>query len=82
MHTLFRRGKKCYYRITKGNYDMSYEESVKKVEDIIGQLGSGELSLDKAVEAFKQGMNELESCRKALENAKMTVKDAGETDNE
>ncbi|MGN0692181.1 MAG: exodeoxyribonuclease VII small subunit [Oscillospiraceae bacterium] len=61
---------------------MSYEESVKKVEDIIGQLNGGELPLDKAVEAFKQGMTELESCRKALENAKMTVKDAGETDNE
>lgn len=61
---------------------MSYEDSVKKVEDIIGQLNGGELPLDKAVEAFKQGMNELESCRKALENAKLTVKDAGESGDE
>ena len=39
---------------------MSYEDSVKKVEDIIGQLNGGDLPLDKAVEAFKQGMNEQE----------------------
>lgn len=61
---------------------MSYEDSVKKVEDIIGQLNSGDIPLDKAVEAFRQGMNELESCRKTLENAKLTVKDAGEQDDE
>ncbi len=61
---------------------MSYEESVKKTEDIINLLSEGKLPLDKAVEAFKQGMTELEKCRKLLDNAKMTVRDAGEITDE
>ena len=61
---------------------MSYEESVKKVEGIISMLSENELPLEKAVDAFKQGMTELETCRKSLENAKMTVKDMGVSDDE
>ncbi len=52
---------------------MSYEESVKKVEEIIAQLSGNELPLDKAVDMYKSGMDQLTACRAALENAKLTV---------
>lgn len=61
---------------------MSYEESVKKVENIITMLSENELPLEKAVDAFKEGVTELEACRRALENAKLTVKDMGADDDE
>lgn len=61
---------------------MSYEESVKKVENIITMLSENELPLEKAVDAFKEGITELEVCRKSLENAKITIKDMGADDDE
>lgn len=59
---------------------MSYEDSVKKVENIIGELSEKDISLDKAVSSFKEGIEELNKCRKALNEAKLTVKDMGDND--
>lgn len=66
----------------KGYENMSYEESVKKVENIISELSEKDISLDKAVNSFKEGIDELNKCRKALNEAKLVIKDMGENDDE
>lgn len=52
---------------------MSYEESVKNIEEIISKLSENELPLDKAVDMYKSGMDKLAACRAALDKAKLSV---------
>ena len=37
--------------------NMTFEEALKSLEEIVGQLDSGEIDLDKAVEAYERGTN-------------------------
>ena len=48
---------------------MSFEGSIKQVDEIIKQLSDGEIPLEKAVELYKKGMEELASCNEKLEAA-------------
>ncbi len=59
---------------------MSYEESVKKLENIISELNEKNIPLEKAVDSFKEGITELDKCRKSLEAAKLKIKDMGENE--
>ena len=37
--------------------NMTFEEALRSLEEIVGQLDSGEIDLDKAVEAYERGTN-------------------------
>lgn len=52
---------------------MNFEKSIKKVEEIIGKLSEGEIPLEKAVELYKSGADELAACKKLLDSAEKTV---------
>lgn len=66
----------------KGMVKMSFEDSVKKIEDIIKQLSEGEIPLGEAVELYKQGTDELAACRKELDSAKMKIISAQDIEEE
>jgi exodeoxyribonuclease VII small subunit len=36
--------------------DLSYEEAIKRLEEIVTQLERGEIPLDQSMELFKEGM--------------------------
>ena len=60
---------------------MSFEKSVKRVDEIIEKLSSGDVPLEEAIELYKNGADELAKCRRILEDAEkavMTVKSAEE----
>ena len=41
----------------KNTNNLSFEDSLKKLEDIVDQLDSGEVDLEKSVELYEKGMD-------------------------
>ena len=50
-----------------------FEESLQRLEAIVGELEKGDVSLDRALELFDEGMKLSGSCRKELEEAEGKV---------
>ncbi len=59
---------------------MTFENSVKKLEEIVSKLESNEITLEESIEIYKEGVTLLGSCKKQLETAEMLVT-VEETDN-
>ncbi len=59
---------------------VSFEESLKSLEDIVAQLEEGELPLEKSLELFEEGVKLSRMCQQRLEKAErrieMLVKDS------
>lgn len=52
---------------------LSFEEAMKDLEDVVSELESGDLTLDKSIEKFKKGIELSDHCNKLLEDAEKTV---------
>lgn len=52
---------------------MNFEGSVKKIDEIINRLSSGDIPLEEAVEIYKTGADELAACRRMLDEAEKTA---------
>lgn len=52
---------------------MTFENSIKKLEEYILKLEDNELSLEESIEIYKNGLTLLGECRKQLEEAEMLV---------
>ena len=50
-----------------------FEESLQRLETIVGEREKGDVSLDRALELFDEGMKLSGSCRKELEEAEGKV---------
>ena len=53
---------------------MTFEDNLKRLDEIVRQLESDKLPLDEALELYKEGVGLTVESKKALENAKLTVK--------
>ena len=53
--------------------EKTFEEQVKELETIVGELESGELDLDKSIQKYTEAMKLLESCEKKLNSASETI---------
>lgn len=53
---------------------MDFEERLKRLQDISGQLEKGEISLEAGLELYKEGMTLAAACRAELEKAAHTVR--------
>jgi exodeoxyribonuclease VII small subunit len=51
--------------------EMTFEEKIKKIEDIIETLEQGDEPLEKLLELFEQGILLIEDCRKYINNAEL-----------
>lgn len=51
------------------NKDMKFEDAMDRLEDIVGILQNGKLSLDESLEIFEEGISLVRQCQKKLENA-------------
>jgi len=56
------------------NNDLSFEESIKKLEDIVEHLESGDIDLEKSVELYEQGMNLKKICEEKLKKVENQIK--------
>lgn len=52
---------------------VSFEEEMKKLEDIVGELEKGELNLEDSMSKFEEGMKLSKSCSKFLEDAEKKI---------
>lgn len=53
--------------------EMKFEEALKKLEKIVGDLESGNLSLDESLEKYEEGIKLSRMCSKKLEVARKKV---------
>ena len=51
----------------------NFEESMKKLEDIVTELEKGNLNLDESVEKFEEGMKIAKQCNTILEDAEKKI---------
>lgn len=52
---------------------ISFEASLKKLEEAVEQLESGTLSLDQALKVFSGGVKQADTCRKSLRQVELQV---------
>lgn len=53
---------------------MKFESSMKRLDEIVKALEKDNLSLDEALDLYKEGIELSVDCKKSLENAKLQVK--------
>ena len=59
---------------------MSFEQSILRIDEIIAQLSGGEISLEKSVQLYQEGLNIVSECKKSLDEAELKVSIAGVKD--
>lgn len=53
--------------------ELKFEEALKKLEKIVEDLESGDLSLDEALKKYQEGIELSRQCCQRLENAKKKI---------
>lgn len=53
--------------------EMKFEDALKKLEKMVGDLENGNISLDEALEKYEEGIKLSRACAKKLEVAKKKV---------
>jgi len=59
---------------SKASDKLSFEEALGKLEKMVDQLESGELSLEESIKSFEEGIELSKLCRKKLEKAEDRVR--------
>ena len=54
--------------------ELSFEDSLKKLEDIVDKLESGDIDLEKSVELYEEGMRLKTSCEEKLKKVEIKIK--------
>lgn len=53
--------------------DMTFEETMKKLEEITVELENGDLNLEESVSKFEEGMKLSKKCNEILESAEKRI---------
>lgn len=54
--------------------ELTFEDAMKRLQEIVSYLENGEAPLDKSLAAFEEGVHLVKFCSAKLENAEKTVK--------
>lgn len=54
---------------------ITYEQAVKRLEEIVEQLNSGSLSLEDSLKLYEEGAKLTELCHTVLKNARQKITD-------
>lgn len=57
----------------KQDEEISFEDSLRKLEDIVEELEKGELNLDEALKLYEEGMHFSDKCLEKLNETKQKV---------
>ncbi|MDO5556783.1 MAG: exodeoxyribonuclease VII small subunit [Clostridia bacterium] len=52
---------------------MNFEENLKKIEEIVSEIETGNLDLDDTIKKFEEGMELSKKCSKFLEDAEKKI---------
>lgn len=58
----------------------SFEESMRRIEEIVGELEKGELPLETSLDRFEEAVKLARSCQKKLEEAQARVSRLAKSD--
>ena len=64
------------------NKELSFEEAMKKLQDVVQELEKGTLNLDGSVKKFEEGVKLSKQCNDMLENAEKKINLLIKKDNE
>lgn len=53
--------------------NLSFEESLEKLEEIVNKLESGDIPLDEAIDNFSEAMQLVKICDEKLSNAEKSI---------
>jgi exodeoxyribonuclease VII small subunit len=56
-----------------GDEEMSYEDSLERLEEIVQRLESGQLPLDESLKLFEEGTRLTKVCQKRLTEAELRI---------
>lgn len=59
--------------MAKEERELSFEENLEKLEEIVKKLESGDIPLDDAIEKFNEAMQLAKSCDEKLKNAEESI---------
>jgi|TARA_B110000003_G_C16602924_1_gene516367 exodeoxyribonuclease VII small subunit len=62
--------------------ELSFEDALANLEEIIQRMESGEAPLDSLVTHYQTGVKMLKLCREKIEGAEMKIKEVQEKDGE
>ena len=65
--------------MSKNVKDMTFEESLKALEELVDMLENGGLDLDKSLEVYEEAVKLRGRCREILENSERRVQKIIET---
>ena len=60
--------------MVKKDKELTFEENLKKLEDIVDKLESGEIDLEKSVELYEKGMILKNNCEEKLKKVELQIK--------
>ena len=60
--------------MVKKEKETTFEENLKKLEDIVDQLESGQIDLEESVELYKKGMLLKNQCEEKLKKVEIQIK--------
>lgn len=53
--------------------ELKFEEMMKKLEEIVNELETGNMPLEKSLEKYEEGIKLIQACRKRLDETKRKV---------
>ena len=62
--------------------NLSFEQKIEKIKDILNQLSSPSLNLNEGVALYKEGFKELEQAQELLKKAKLEYEEIKSKDQE
>ena len=67
---------------TVAQEELSFEQALENLEEIIQRMESGEAPLDSLITHYQTGVKMLKLCREKIESAEMNIKEVQEKDKE
>jgi exodeoxyribonuclease VII small subunit len=61
--------------------ELSFEQKISKIEEIVELLDSGDESMDNLLMRFEEGLKLVKECREFLDKAEMKIIDITKEDN-
>ena len=63
------------------NKNLTFEQALSELEDIVNSLERGDISLEDAIKAYERGSELKDQCEKRLKEAKLKVEEIEEKEN-
>jgi exodeoxyribonuclease VII small subunit len=60
--------------------ELSFEESIKELTDIVGKIEQGQIPLQDSLEQYEKGMALIKQCRTILQKAEKRIEKISEPD--